>query len=39
MSQLEAAGIVGPQDMRSKNREVLVQNYSELDEIISKYLK
>ena len=38
MSQLEAAGIVGPQNS-SKNREVLVENFSELDEIISKYLK
>jgi S-DNA-T family DNA segregation ATPase FtsK/SpoIIIE len=37
MSQLEAAGIVGPQNS-SKNREVLVENFSELDEIISKYL-
>ena len=38
MSQLEAAGIVGPQNS-SKNRDVLVENFSELDEIISKYLK
>ena len=38
MSQLEAAGIVGPQNS-SKNREVLVENFSELDDIISKYLK
>ena len=38
MSQLEAAGIVGPQNS-SKNREVLVENFSQLDEIISKYLK
>jgi S-DNA-T family DNA segregation ATPase FtsK/SpoIIIE len=38
MSQLEAAGIVGPQNS-SKTREVLVENFSELDEIISKYLK
>ena len=39
MSQLEAAGIVGPQDSRSKNREVLVKNFAELDEILKKYLK
>lgn len=39
MSQLEATGIVGPQDARSKNREVLVKNFSELDEILKKYLK
>ncbi|MBR5562712.1 MAG: hypothetical protein IKW11_00605 [Bacteroidales bacterium] len=39
MSQLEAAGIVGPQDPRSKNREVLVKNFTELDEILKKYLK
>ena len=39
MSQLEAAGIVGPQDSRSKNREVLVKNFTELDEILKKYLK
>ena len=38
MSQLEAAGIVGPQNS-SKNRDVLVENFSELDEIISKYFK
>ena len=39
MSQLEAAGIVGPQDARSKNREVLVHNFTELDEILKRYLK
>ena len=39
MSQLEAAGIVGPQDARSKNREVLVKSFAELDEILKKYLK
>ena len=39
MSQLEAAGIVGPQDARSKNREVLVHNLTELDEILKRYLK
>ena len=39
MSQLEAAGIVGPQDPRSKNREVLVKNFTELDEILKRYLK
>ena len=38
MSQLEAAGIVGPQNS-SKNREVLVQTFSELDEIIAVYNK
>lgn len=37
MSQLEAAGIVGPQDPRSKNREVLVQTLVELDEIIKRF--
>jgi DNA segregation ATPase FtsK/SpoIIIE-like protein len=36
MSQLEAAGIVGPQNS-SKNRDVLVSTFSELDEIIKKY--
>ena len=36
MSQLEAAGIVGPQN-NSKNREVLVQTLAELDEILKKY--
>ena len=39
LSQLEAAVIVGPQDPRSKNREVLVKNFTELDEILKKYLK
>ena len=38
MSQLEAAGIVGPQNS-SKNRDVLVQSLTELDEILKKYLK
>ena len=33
MSQLEAAGIVGPQDGKAKNREVLVQTFEELDRI------
>lgn len=36
MSQLEAAGIVGPQNS-SKNRDVLVSTFSELDDIIKKY--
>ncbi|MBQ8812228.1 MAG: hypothetical protein IJZ70_07955 [Bacteroidales bacterium] len=36
MSQLEAAGIVGPQNS-SKNREVLVQTFAELDEIIKRF--
>ena len=39
MSQLEAAGIVGPQDGKSKNREVLVQSFDELDKIIQSYTK
>lgn len=38
MSQLEAAGIVGPQNS-SKNREVLVQTFAELDEIIQSFTK
>lgn len=38
MSQLEAAGIVGPQNS-SKNREVLVQTFAELDAIIAAYNK
>ena len=38
MSQLEAAGIVGPQNS-SKNREVLVHSFAELDEILKRYLK
>lgn len=37
MSQLEAAGIVGPQDPKSKNREVLVHSFEELDKIIKRY--
>ena len=37
MSQLEAAGIVGPQDGKEKNREVLVQTFAELDKIIQAY--
>ena len=37
MSQLEAAGIVGPQDAKSKNREVLVNSFDELDKIIQSY--
>jgi len=39
MSQLEAAGIVGPQDGKAKNREVLVQTFEELDRIINAYTK
>ena len=39
MSQLEAAGIVGPQIGKSKNREVLVNSFEELDAIIKSYLK
>ena len=38
MSQLEAAGIVGPQN-NSKNRDVLVNSLVELDEILKRYLK
>ena len=38
MSQLEAAGIVGPQNS-SKNRDVLIHSLTELDEILRKYLK
>lgn len=37
MSQLEAAGIVGPQVGKSKNREVLVTTFDELDNIIKRY--
>lgn len=36
MSQLEAAGIVGPQNS-SKNREVLVQTFAELNEILKRF--
>jgi S-DNA-T family DNA segregation ATPase FtsK/SpoIIIE len=39
MSQLEAAGIVGPQDGKAKNREVLVQTFDELDKIIQSFTK
>ena len=39
MSQLEAAGIVGPQDGKAKTREVLVQTFEELDRIINAYTK
>ena len=38
MSQLEAAGIVGPQNS-SKNRDVLVNSLVELDEILKRYIK
>lgn len=38
MDQLEAAGIVGPQT-GSKPREVLVQDFSELDSILEAFLK
>jgi S-DNA-T family DNA segregation ATPase FtsK/SpoIIIE len=37
MDQLEAAGIVGPQN-GSKPREVLVKDFRELDEILSHFL-
>lgn len=39
MSQLEAAGIVGPQDGKSKNREVLVNSFDELDGILKTFQK
>ena len=39
MSQLEAAGIVGPQDGKAKNREVLVHTFDELDKIIQSFTK
>ena len=38
MDQLEGAGIVGPQE-GSKPRQVLVADYSELDEILSAFVK
>ena len=38
MDQLEAAGIVGPQE-GSKPRQVLVADYAELDEIMSAFVK
>lgn len=39
MSQLEAAGIVGPQDGKAKNREVLVTSFDELDVILKAFMK
>lgn len=39
MDQLEAAGIVGPQESSSKPRQVLVQDFNSLDEILESYLK
>lgn len=38
MDQLEGAGIVGPQE-GSKPRQVLVADFSELDEILSAFVK
>ena len=39
MSQLEAAGIVGPQDGKAKNREVLVTSFDELYVILRAFMK
>ena len=39
MSQLEVAGIVGPQDGKAKNREVLVTSFDELDVILKAFMK
>ena len=39
MSQLESAGIVGPQDSKSKNREVLVNSFDELDTLLKAFIK
>ena len=38
MDQLEAAGVVGPQE-GSKPRQVLVTNFNELDEILATFVK
>jgi S-DNA-T family DNA segregation ATPase FtsK/SpoIIIE len=38
MDQLEAAGIVGPQE-GSKPRQVLVADYAELDQILASFIK
>ena len=38
MDQLEAAGVVGPQE-GSKPRQVLVTNFNELDEILAAFVK
>jgi S-DNA-T family DNA segregation ATPase FtsK/SpoIIIE len=38
MDQLEAAGIVGPQE-GSKPRQVLVSTFNELEEILSAFIK
>ena len=38
MDQLQAAGIVGPQE-GSKPRQVLVSDYDELDTILKAYMK
>jgi S-DNA-T family DNA segregation ATPase FtsK/SpoIIIE len=38
MDQLEAAGIVGPQN-GAKPREVLVKDLAELDEILQHYMQ
>ena len=39
MSQLEAAGIVGPQNGAAKKREVLVGSLAELEPILKAYVK
>ena len=38
MDQLEGAGIVGPQE-GAKQRQVLVKDFAELDEIFSAFIK
>ena len=39
MTQLEAAGIVGPQNGAAKKRDVLVGSLAELEPILKSYLK